>query len=296
MNILNKKYLCSVGDIDFTIRSVSTAEEAKANPRALEMLDNLQIECQNDTHKRLQQTGAAVKTLQDKAYYSSLITFNEAWADRTFNGNQHLFLVEDKDNLACVILINLNDKREALKVSEDVGTFVYVGDVITAEEYKNCRLFSTAFDKVITALSNPKRNLPTPIVYSISVSAIEVIRNDVTYNHVMNLDRYTNMWHDRFTNNMFQIRLQELGGLRRQEGIDRVPAEYSEEYVSSLIDSFKSMAAEQGKKVRGIYLEGESKDYFENKEQRKALLENRPNTSFKPEAKERLKQELKLGR
>lgn len=288
--MIGKKYLCTVNEKDFTIRSISTSEEMKANPKALEMLDNLQIECERDTDKRLRLTGAKLTTLHDQAYFHSLIKFDESWADRTFNGNQHVFLIEQEDNLACVILINLNDKREALKVPESVGTFVYVGDVITAEDYKNCRLFSTGLDKIITMLSNPKRELPAPINYSISVSAAEAIRDDVKYFHVMNLDRYTNMWHDRFNNNVFQIRLQELDGLKRQEGIDRVPADYSEQYVSDLLDSFRPMAAEQGKRVRGIYLEGEAKNYDENKEQRFRLLANRPNVSFRPETKEKLKQ------
>jgi hypothetical protein len=289
--MLNKKYLCSVDDKNFTIRSISTAEEVGANPDALRMLDNLQIQCEKDAHSRLLKEGKALTTLHDQDYFHSLIKFDRAWADKTFNGNQHLFLIEENDKIACVILININEKRQALNVPESVGTFIYVGDVITSEEYKNCRLFSTALDKIITTLSNPKKNLPQPILYSISVSGAEAIKDDIKFTHVMNLDRYNNMWHDRFINNVFQIRLQELEGLKRQEGIDRFPANYCEQYVSNLIDSFKPMAAKQGKRVRGVYLEGESRGYKENKEQRARLLEGRPNVSFKPLVKQQLKEE-----
>lgn len=271
---INKKEIFAHKDEIFSIRTIDTAKEMIENPQALDALNRLMFECEQDCNKKFE-----LKNLHTKEELKKVIDFNEEWARKTFDGKQVVFLVENEDNLACTILLRINDeaKRKALKVPDSVGTFVYVGDVITEEKYKGTGIFSCAFDKILTSIANQKRKFAEPIVYSISMTAAEILKNGESLTYPMNLEIYSKMWQKRFTENKIQVRLQNTSGF--QEGTERFEITDLKR-VSDILNIHKESAALQEKFVRGAYLEGKAPSYEDLKKLRTDFMEQRPNSSF----------------
>lgn len=218
-----------------------------------------------------------------------MIDFNEDWARKTFDGKQVVILVENEDKLACTILLRINDeaKREALKVPKLVGTFVYVGDVITEQGYKGKGIFGCAFDKILTSIANQKRGFAEPVVYSISMTAAEILKDGESLTYPMNLEVYSKIWEKRFAENKIQVRLQNQSGF--QEGTERFEITDLKK-VSNILNFHKESAALQRKFVRGAYLEGKAPSYDVLKEFRADFMEQRPNSSFVKKETKQLKE------
>jgi hypothetical protein len=251
------KYLCSTTE-DFSISIVTTAEQMIANPEALEMLNNLMFDCEQ-TH------GKVLKNPHTKEELKQVIDFNEEWAHRTFDGTQTVFLLTNTKPIGLVLVrINDLDKREALNVPESVGTFVYVGDAYIDENYRGSGLFGKLFDKITTMIANPKREYPLPIQYSISMTNAVIIENGEERNHAMNLSKYKPMWQKRFIDNQIKLRHQDLT-TREQTGGEILPTTTSDLELSDLMQT----SEKPNNFVRGVYLEGTSKNYEEMKEQRR---------------------------
>jgi hypothetical protein len=281
---INKKQIFRNKDEIFTIRTLDTCEEMLANPQALNALNRLMFECEQDSNKRFH-----LKNLHTKEELGNVINFNEDWAKKTFDGKQIVFLVESEGNLACTILLRINDeaKRNALKVPESVGTFVYVSDVITEENYKGKGVFSCTFDKIITSIANQKRAFVEPIVYSISMTAAEVLKDNKTLTYPMNLEIYSKIWEKRFFDNKIQVRLQSNDGV--QEGAERFKTTDLKK-VSEILDSYKEKALSQEKFVRGVYLEGQAPSYEICKQLKNDFMNQRPNYSFAAKNSTKLKE------
>lgn len=258
-NISNKsKYLCSTNE-DFFINIVTTAEQMIAKPESLEMLNNLMFDCE-------QTQGKELKYPHTKEQLKQVIDFNEEWAYRTFDGTQTVFLLETNTKPIGLVLVRINDteKRNALNVPESIGTFVYVGDAYLDENYRGSGLFGKLFDKITTMIANPKREFALPIQYSISMTSAVIIENGEERNHAMNLSRYKPMWEKRFIDNQIKLRHQDLT-TREQTGGEIIPTTISDLELSDLMQT----SEKPNNFVRGVYLEGNSKNYEEMKEQRR---------------------------
>lgn len=277
-----KKYLCTKNDSNYFIKTISTADEMLENPAALALLNDLMFDCEQQTRAALEEKGKTMVT-HSREELRAMIDFNEEWCGRTFNGNQIVFAIQNEEKTVGVILLTINDleKRKALQVPESIGTFVYVGDAIIAKEERGNNLFALAFDKITTMLANPKRELPLPIQYCISMT--NAITTDGEF-YPMNLPQYEKMWQQRFEDNKIQIRLQKG---RDQRGVERFEATSDDEFVNKIINETSLKPQEF---VRGLYLEGVSASYEEMKTKRKASLERKPTTSFIVSEKIKLKE------
>ena len=187
--------------------------------------------------------------------------------------------------------INDPQQRIDLQVPEEVGTFVYVDRLSTSERYQGQSVFSSGFDKVLTMLSNPKRELPGPFSYSVSMTSVAAIRADGSeVNYVMNLPRYSQMWQERFTENQLQNRWHyfDVDSQYYQVGRARAPLQdflaqgkINESAVDALIKDQEIEAKSEGKDVRGVYLEGTtSPDYLEIKGKRRDMMDKREERGF----------------
>lgn len=252
----------------FNLRIINKESTMRDNPRVIEMLNRLATESEIDLDKNLRQKGEHLKILHEP---HQLWQISDEWLANSFENesNRQVLVVENEigEPVSCTIaLINCPHYRKVNRVPEEVGTYVYVTHVISREDHKNYGMFSRTLDKLMTMLSNPKRDLPTPIEYSISVSAAEAIKEDTgeEMTYIMNLPRYTRMFQNRFEDNKLQVRFQSLESAKLQEGRDRLPVEpflneagdLDEKKVSNLVEERKPEAASEGKWVRGLFLEG----------------------------------------
>lgn len=252
----------------FYLKIVNKESTMREQVELIEMLNRLATESEIDLDKNLRMRGEHLKTLHKP---NELWQVSDEWLSTSFENesNRNVFILEDEEGhpiSATIALINCPHYRETMKVSDEVGTFVYITHVITREDFKSNGLFSLTLNKMMTMLSNPKRELPTPIDYSISVSAAKAERDsdgeEMTY--IMNLPRYARMWQNRFENNQLQLRFQSLESAKLQEGRDRLHIEnfldgdefLDEKKVSDLVESRAEEAAKEGKWVRGLFLEG----------------------------------------
>lgn len=252
----------------FYLKIVNTEQTMREQVELISMLNRLATESEIDLDKQLRTRGEHLKTLHEP---HQLWQISEEWLATSFENesNRNVFIIESeagKPISATIALINCPHYREAMRVAEDVGTFVYITHVITDENFKGNGLFSLTLNKMMTMLSNPKRNLPTPIDYSISVSAAEAVREsdseEITY--IMNLPRYARMWQNRFEDNKLQLRYQSFESSKLQEGRERLPVDpflddknnLDEKAVSDLVKSRAPEANSEGKWVRGLFLEG----------------------------------------
>ena len=260
----------------FFLKIVNKEKTMREQIELIEMLNKLATESEIDLDKNLRMRGEHLKTLHKT---SELWQVSEEWLSTSFENesNRNVFIIEDEEGRpisATIASINCPRYREAMKVSEDVGTFVYITHVITRGDFKSCGCFSLTLNKIMTMLSNPKRELPAPIYYSISVSAAKAEREsdgeEITY--IMNLPRYAKMWQNRFENNQLQPRFQSLESAKVQEGRERVHLENfldkekknDEKKVSDFVESHNEEATREGKWVRGLFLEGrQNKSYAE---------------------------------
>lgn len=276
-----KKYLCTKNDSNYFIKPMETASEMLENPDSLALLNNLMFDCEQQTKESLEKRGKAMVT-HSREELKAIIDFNEEWCSRTFNGNQIVFAIQNEEKTVGVVLLTINDseKRKALQVPEGIGSFIYVGDAIIAKEERGNNLFALAFDKITTMLANPKRQLPTPIQYCISMT--NAITTDGEF-YPMNLPQYEKMWQQRFEDNKIQIRLQK--GVD-QRGAEKFGATSDDEFVNRIINE---TSLEPQEFVRGLYLEGISSSYEEMKLKRAQSLARKPSSSFIPEEKRKLK-------
>ncbi len=282
----HKKYIFSVAGEGFYLRVVTSAEEMEKREEAAELLARVMVEMQQDLQKKLAKEGQRLKITPLLEIPNWRETLPKKFGQED---NQTVFIVEnERGEVASVMLISINDGklRVNLEVGDDVGTFVYVDSVITAEKYKGCGVFSSAFDKVITMLANEKRGLEAPFEYVISMRAATAIRNsdDVEVDHMINLPLYAKMWEERFVDNQLQKRWCYGSG----PGIarDKAPiADYSDEAkVDFMVKDEAAKAVreipelEDGKKFSGIgsFLIGDLReDYSEVKGERVARMKAR---------------------
>lgn len=259
----------------FYLKIVNTEQTMREQVELISMLNRLATESEIDLDKSLRTRGEHLKTLHEP---HQLWQISEEWLSTSFENesNRNVFIIENeagKPISATIALINCPHYRETMRVAEDVGTFVYITHVITDENFKGHGLFSLTLNKMMTMLSNPKRDLPTPIDYSISVSAAEAVREsdgeEITY--IMNLPRYARMWQNRFEDNKLQLRYQSFESPKLQEGRERLLVDpflddknnLDESKVSDLVQSHKQDANSQGKWVRGLFLEGRQTKTYE---------------------------------
>jgi hypothetical protein len=280
-----KRYLFT-NKTNYFFKLIDTAEDMLANPEALDLLNDLMFDCEQQTKTNLEEKGKVMIT-HSREELRAIIDFNEDWCHRTFNGNQTVFAIQNEDKTVGVILLTINDaeKRRALQVPEDIGTFVYVGDAIIAKEERGNNLFAIAFDKITTMLANPKRELQLPIQYCISMT--NAITTDQEF-YPMNLPQYERMWQQRFEDNKIQIRLQKD---RDQRGAERFEATSEDGFVNRIISD---ASLEPQEFVRGLYLEGISASYEEMKFKRAQSLARKPSSVFIPEEKRKLKSQESL--
>jgi hypothetical protein len=268
-------------DSTFYLKRITTEKEMRENPQAIELLNRLATESEIDLQKRLSPRGFSLRTLHKP---SELWQVSEGWLKSSFEteANRTVFVVEDeKGKVAHCTILTINDPevRKKNRVSDSVGTYIYITHAVTQEEYKGCGLFSKVFDKINTMFLNPKRDLPLPIHYTISVSNAPVVRlsDEEEFDFVMNLPTYAGMWQKRLFDNQVQVRFQDLEtGV--QEGRERLPLSnflisknFDEIKMSDFVKEKRPEAKVEGKFVRGMFLEGrETKTYAQRVEYRKS--------------------------
>ncbi|MBU6338617.1 MAG: hypothetical protein KGQ36_01395 [Rickettsiales bacterium] len=287
-----RKYLFTRGDEDFYLKVVTSQEEAAKCRDAITGLNSITVDSEAQLQETISKKGERIKDPRQptspEKMKDAVDNFHREFGH---DDNATMFILENEGGeFVNVILVTINDpqKRANLKVPDDVGTFVYVSDISTNNKYRVQNLFSTAFDKMLTMISNEKRGLEKPIEYSISVTATTAIQEsgeEVEY--VRNLPRYVDMWEKRFSNNKLQDRRYlTTDGKTKQVGLDRMPLDdfldvgkkLDEEKISGLIKRNKSDRS--GMPVRGLYLEGDSASYGEMKDTRKRIFEEKAKHGF----------------
>lgn len=272
-----RKYVFSKDGEDFYLRVVTSAEEMRKCVKASELLGTIKYESELQLQEEIKKSEQKLKTDPQKPTKEQMNEWAEKGLPSSFadeSKNQTAFILENEAaETATIILLTINDPKKCkdLDVSENIGTFVYVGDIQTAEEFRGKNLLSASFDKVLTMLSNPKRKLPRPLEFSISMTSTTAIKEEDNseVEYVRNLPRYTEMWLNRFLNNDLQNRWQyrdENG--HHQIGLNRMSLdEYlengkiNEKEISGLMQSQAEKAKGENKQVRGLYLEGVNPNY-----------------------------------
>jgi len=217
-----KPFFNSRGE-QYFLRIITTEATFRENPKVAEMLNRLATESEIDLAKEIAPRGERLKKMHKP---EELWRATDSWISTAFGTpqNRTVFVIEDSKRnpiSTSIMLIDSAEDRKKMRVSPGVGTFVYVTHAVTSEEWKGKGLFSLTLNKAISMLSNPKRNLPLPIDYSISVSAATALKADGSeINYVMNLPRYARMWSNRFEQNKLQVRLQSVKD-GAQEGTTR---------------------------------------------------------------------------
>jgi len=305
-----KKHIFSIGEEKYFLRVFTTPEEYRKYPESVQMvagpiMRDAQKELQNELDRRGDRQ--ILLDAQSEEFISSKgidpISLNrflpptkavrEAYAQEMPNylggsSNGTIFVIENElGNPACGIYITINDeiKRQELKVSPDIKTFVYVSDILTEEKYRGKNIFSSAFDKIMTMLANPKRETSGLTQYAVSVTAAMALKESgETISHVLNLPRYYKMWDERFEDLSVNKRWQDITTRRQMAVGDPVDVKeifgeekiYDEERMGSFIDSQRAEASLDGKRVRGAFLSGKlDKKYPEIKKTRSDLMERR---------------------
>lgn len=265
---------------EYSLRVIQTEQEMRDSPLVIEMLNRLATESESDLDKRLRLRGESLKTLHKP---KELWQVSEDWLKTSFKGTRFVFVAEEKGIPVCAVIGLVNDPEIRDKMKAPQGSFVYITHAITQEQEKGKGWFGLVLNKIMTSLSNPKRELELPLTYSISVSAASALSKEGEMTYVMNLPLYAQMWQSRFTENKLQLRFQDLECASKQEGrerfdlIDFLNHGLLDEFkVSELIESKKPEAAQEGKWVRGLFLEGQSRSYVENKEFREKVKRERP--------------------
>lgn len=273
MKILN------INNKDYQLKVINTEEGLRNNPQAIELLNRLATESEIDLAKKLHGKGIVLKHLHKP---NELWQVNDEWLSNSFSNeaNRTVFVVEDEGRPIHATIITINDPsaRNKNKVSDEVGTYIYVTHAVTEEEFKGKGVFSAVFNKINTMYLNPKRETAQPIHYSISVSNAEAVRlsDQEELNFIMNLPTYTGMWQKRLTDNQIQIRFQDKV-TNEQEGRERLPVKdylnngsLDESKIDLLIKEKKPEAEREGKFVRGMFEEGrEARTYAQAVSDRK---------------------------
>ncbi len=212
-----RKYIFSIGEKKFFLHVVANRDEMERCKEASILLSATVYESQIELAKILS-SGQRLKIPPlppsaeeiDSGFDNLLRKFDSKGSGQT------IFIIENEaGEIANVMLVTINDfsLRSALRVDDGVGTFVYVDTTITAEGYKGLGIFSSAFDKIITMLANPKRALAAPFEYCISMRATAALSEDGSESyHMMNFPAYAKMWEARFENSQLQKRWCYGGG------------------------------------------------------------------------------------
>lgn len=281
-----RKYVFSKDGEDFYLRVVTTNDEMLKHQDAAYALSRILHDSTIKQQEELKRKGERLK--------GEIPEIKHQWREETLphlfetEKNFTAFILENgSEEFVTVMLMSINDPQQRLdlQVPEDVGTFVYVDRLSTAPEYQGKSIFSSGFDKVLTMMSNPKRCLQEPFLYSVSMTAVTAIREDEKeVNYVMNLARYTQMWQERFIENRLQNRWHyyDADSQYHQVGMARAPLDdflsegkINESAVDALIKDQEIEATIEGKEVRRVYLEGIAPDYSETKIKRRGMLERR---------------------
>jgi hypothetical protein len=177
-----RKFLLSYAGQKFYLKAVTSKEEMAANPDAMEKLAFVVYEAQIDLNKELQGKGRRIQNLPPAPTREG-IKASQAHFPEAFNGgaqfdnpvnrnaNRTVFIVENEEGkIASLVHLTINDAvmRQRLSVPADVGTFVFVDDAITVEEYKGKGLLSSALNHVVTLL---EAKTASPFEYCISMRA-----------------------------------------------------------------------------------------------------------------------------
>ncbi len=283
-----RKYIFSKDREDFYLRVITSCEEMAKYPHPFlgPVMHDAATELDKELHKRGERLKTApISSVEEIVEYQKFV--------KTFDreDNQTAFIVENKVGEPAVgMLIFINDpvQRRDLKVADEVGTFVYVSDIMTADKYRGKGIFSTAFDKILTMMSNEKRGFKHPFEYSISMTRATSVKDsgESETEYVMNLPRYAEMWKHRFPENELQNRWQyrdSQSGENKIIGLNRMPLEeylrggkINEAEIDRLMKHQMVEAEKEGKEVRGLYLAGHSREsHAEVAAKRKALLAKR---------------------
>ena len=269
-----RKFFINRGQ-DFFLKVATSAKTLCESKGAVDLLTELATASERELEKELVKRGEHLVKLHEK---EELWTPTPLWLATSFENesNRTAFIIENEKSEACCIviaLINCPHAREKMKVSDEVGTFIYLTHCVSKEEMRGTGMLSLVVNKINSMIKNPKRELPEPIDYSISVSlapAINEATGELT-NYVMNLPRYARMWQNRFESNKLQHRFQKDPS--NQEGRERLPltdfldsrGDLDEKKLSEEIERKKPEAAAESKIVRGMFLEGRHvESYFQS--------------------------------
>lgn len=170
---------------------------------------------------------------------------------------------------AMKIYIDNQQKRIDMKVDPTIGTFVFLDYVGTANHYEGQSFFADGFDEVLTMINDPERKLPQPLQFSVSMVGVTIKDQDKETKYVMNSDLYASMWQKYFLNTELQNRWK----LPAEIGLGKMPlaqflredGSLNQEKIDSLIKDQEVHAQRNGAAVRGLYFNGISRSYEENK-------------------------------
>ena len=204
------KYFHSKKGIKFYLRIITKESTFRKYPQVTELLNKLATDSEMDLNKNLMEhRGEKLITVHRP---DELWQVSEEWLKSSFETSQNrtVFVVEDEEGNALstsIMMIDSEIDRKKMRVPDDIGTFVYLGQAVTREDFKGFGLLSATINKTMTMLKNPKReeDVIEPVAYSISVSVAKSVKiegdNKEVFNHVMNLPLYTGMWQRRFEKN-----------------------------------------------------------------------------------------------
>ncbi len=305
-----KRHIFSARGQDFFLRVIVSSQKLREHPDVADLIaGTIMLDAQKELQSDLDKRGGRGKLLEitdgnptnkdelakkgfDPNHFNiarkltkqEIDSYKLSFLENGLDGKSDtIFTVEDATGkIACAIYLTINDqsKRAELKVGEDINNFVYVSDIMTAPDFRGQNIFSSAFDKIVTMLANPKRNdgQSKSFQYAISVTAATELQSDgKQFHHIMNLPRYYKMWSDRFEDLSWMKRWQNIETGRQHAVGDPIGfvGKYDEQEISDFIANQKEEAASQGKKVRGAVLFGVMPGYDDAKEKRKNLMDDR---------------------
>ncbi len=289
-----RKYLCTNQGEKFYLRAITNRvelercageprnswQEMEEKPDLRYLLGPIERRSVERVQSRLQANEIVISSIPPRdpeQKYTATTNGFKGMMDRFDNDAANgatIFVVEDENgNPVSAMRVNINDpqQRVDMKVDPEVKTFILLSDVGTAPNYEGKGLLASAFDEILTTVTDPAVGLQRPFQFGVSMIAVTIVHQDKSETkHVMNSDLYAGMWKKRFLDvelqNRWQLNGAQVGlGKMQLDGFLKQDGSCSPQLMDNLIKAQEDFAKVNGASVRGLYFNGAAKSYEDNK-------------------------------